>query len=57
MHDKADVVDVDAAGRYIGRYQDAGLASRECGKRTLPLVLVQVAVDGGRIDSGPVELP
>ena len=56
MHDKPDVVDVDAAGGHIGRDKDARMPRRERGERALTLVLVQVAVDGCRVDARPGQL-
>ena len=56
MDDELDVVDVDAAGGDVGGDQDPRMARRERVERALPLVLVQVPVDGDGIDAGPAEL-
>ena len=56
LHDQVDVVHVDAAGRDVGGDQNAGMPGGERVQRTLPLVLVAVAVDGRGLDPGPSQL-
>ena len=46
VHDQRNVVDMDAAGGYVGCNQDLGLASGEVGKCPFALVLASVTVDG-----------
>ena len=51
-----DVVDVDASGRDIRCNEDVFLAGLERGHGALALLLVQVAMHGGRVEAAVVEL-
>src|SRR5712691_10960973 len=52
-----DVLDMDAPGSDVRRYQHARIAPGECVQCPLALILIQVAVDGRRIDPGSGQLP
>ena len=51
-----DLVDVDAASRDVGRDEGPDLGGLEGGERLLALALALVAVDGGDLDAGGVEV-
>ena len=57
IHHVRDVVDVDAAGRDVGRDEHRRMLRLEGGERLLPLVLALVAMDRRGPDAGPVEVP
>jgi len=51
-----DVVHVDAAGGDVGGHEHGRPGRLEGGERLLPLGLRLVAVDGGRVDAGLLEV-
>ena len=56
LYDQVDVIDVDAAGGYIGSDQDARVPGSERVKGPLTLTLVAVTVDGAGADPGSDQL-
>ena len=55
IDDMADAVDIDAAGRDIGRNERPRLSAPEGSQRALALALALVAMNGGSVDARLVE--
>ena len=56
IHDMGDIVDIDAAGRDVGRDQDAGAPGPKALERALTLRLALVSVDRRRAYAGGSEM-
>ena len=55
VDDDRQVLDVEAAGRDVGRHEDPDLAGLEALERARPLRLRSIAVDGDGVDALAVE--
>ena len=56
LHDQVDVVHVDTTRRDVGSDQDPRVPGRKAVQGPLPLVLVAVAVNRGRVGARPGQL-
>ena len=56
MNDQADVVNVQAAGGHVGSHQHPRVPRGEPVEGALALILVEVTVDRGGLDSGSGQL-
>ena len=57
VHHQVDIVDVDAAGGYVGGDEDARRTVCEPRQRSPPGTLLEIAVDRGRLHAGLPQLP